>query len=131
MPHFIVEYSSNLARSHDLGKLGELIRDVAVETGVFPLSGVRVRFHPSELYVIADGHRDNAFMSIIVRLGEGRDMETKQRAGQMIYDAVCEFFKAELAGGHFMLSLDLQEIISDVSYKKNTVHTRLSQEQKA
>lgn len=126
MPHFIIEHSADLADPSELKKLGELVRDVAVETGVFPLGGIRVRFHPCETYVIADGHEDNKFISIIVRIGAGRTLEAKQMAGQKIYDAVSSFFEAELAGEHFMISLDINEINADVSFKKSTIHGRLN-----
>lgn len=125
MPHFIIEHSSNLEQSHDLKQLGEMIRDAAEATGVFPLGGIRVRFHPCETYVIADGHPDNAFLSVIVRIGVGRDMETKKRAGQALFDVICDFFDEDLQGGHFMVSLDIDENVPDVSFKKNSVHGRL------
>ncbi len=125
MPHFIVEYSSNLDASQDMQHLSDLIRDVAAETGVFPLGGIRVRLHPCDIYTIADGHEENAFVSLIVRLGAGRDVETKRQAGQAIFDAVCGFFDAELAGGYFMVSLDMVENEAELSFKKNSVHGRL------
>ena len=125
MPHFIIEHSSNVGQSHDLKLLGEIIRDAADATGVFPLGGIRVRFHSCETYVIADGHPDNAFLSVIVRIGAGRDLETKRKAGQVVFDAICDFFEDDLKGEHFMVSLDIEENIPDVSFKKNSVHGRL------
>ena len=128
MPHFTVEYSRNLDDRHDFQKLADLIRDVAAETGVFPLGGIRVRLYPAEIYSIADGHPENSFVSISVRIGAGRDPETKRAAGQAVFDAVCGFFSADLEGGHFMVSLDIAENDPDVSFKRNTVHGRLKRE---
>ncbi len=125
MPHFIVEHSSNLSQRHDFQALSDLIRDAADKTGVFPLGGIRVRMHPVDTYTIADGHSDNAFVSIVVRIGAGRDTATKKTAGQSVFDAVCGFFAAELAGSHFMMSLDIVENDPDVSFKRNTIHGRL------
>ena len=51
----------------------------------------------------------------------------KQTAGQQIFDAVAEFFASEFQTGHFMLSLDMIENEPGVSFKKNTVHSRLQQ----
>lgn len=125
MPHFIVEHSSGVGAKHDLQRLSDLIRDKADNTGVFPRGGIRVRMHPVETYTIADGHPENAFVSILVRIGAGRDMVTKKAAGQAVFDAACDFFAAELEGGHFMISLDIVENDPDVSFKRNTVHGRL------
>ena len=43
MPHFTIEYSGNLDRHVDIGAVVELVRKAAVETGIFPLGGIRVR----------------------------------------------------------------------------------------
>ncbi len=125
MPHFIVEYSHNLAQRHDFQALSDLIRDAANRTGVFPLGGIRVRMHPADICTIADGHVDNAFVAILVRIGAGRDTATKNAAGQAVFDEICQFFITELEGGHFMISLDIVENSPEVSFKRNTVHGRL------
>ncbi len=125
MPHFIVEHSHNLSNSHDMQALADIIRDAAIETGVFPLAGIRVRLHSSSVVSIADKHPDNAFVAILVRMGAGRDLATKKRAGQTVFDAVSGYFEKELASGYFMLSLDIEENDPDVSFKANGVHGRL------
>ncbi|MEM8750746.1 MAG: 5-carboxymethyl-2-hydroxymuconate Delta-isomerase [Pseudomonadota bacterium] len=128
MPHFIVEYSSNLEGHHDLRALSDLIAKTAIDTGVFPLGGIRVRLYPSEIYTIADGHPENGFVSILVRMGAGRTEEVKKAAGQAVFDAVAGFFSHALEGGYFMLSLDVQENEAAFSFKKNGVHGRLKRQ---
>ena len=55
MPHFTIEYSANLDGRVDMGAVVELVRKAAVETGIFPLGGIRVRAIRCEHYAIADG----------------------------------------------------------------------------
>ena len=43
MPHFIVEYSSNLDDEIKIQKLLSTLHDATLETGVFPLGGIRFR----------------------------------------------------------------------------------------
>src|SRR4051794_21763807 len=43
MPHFTIEYSANLEPGLDMQAVVELVRRAAVETGIFPLGGIRVR----------------------------------------------------------------------------------------
>ena len=128
MPHFIVEHSANLAHRHDVKALARTIAAAAAETGVFPLAGIRVRFHPVETYVVADDHPDNAFVSVIVRLGAGRDMETKARAGCHVFDAITAFFGEDMASGHLAVSLDMDESVPETSFKANSIHQRLAQD---
>lgn len=129
MPHFIVEYSANLADRHDMGNLARTIADEAAATGIFPLAGIRVRLYDCRDYLIADGHEKNAFVSIMARIGAGRDETSKKRAASRIFDAVCAFFKDEFTPeniGHLMISFDMVESDSAVSFKKNGVRERLA-----
>ena len=125
MPHIIVEHSSNLSSERDMSELAILLRDVAVSTGIFPLSGVRVRIYPCETYMIADGDYSNAFLSVLLRIGSGRSDTQKRAAGEEIFGALCDYFSMELSSGFFMLSLDIQENDSSLSFKRNSVRDRL------
>lgn len=126
MPHFTIEYSANLEA--DLNELAHLVANAALETEMFPLSGIRVRAVKCEDFVVADAHPLNSFVAIMVRIGAGRDMAAKRKAAEHIFDCVADFFADALAGGHFMLSLDLVENDPDLSFKANGVHARLKRE---
>ena len=56
MPHFTIEYSANLDARVDMDEVVEVVRKAAVETGIFPLGGIRVRAIRCEHYAIADGN---------------------------------------------------------------------------
>ena len=43
MPHFTIEYSANLDERLDMAEVVDVVRNAAVETGIFPLGGIRVR----------------------------------------------------------------------------------------
>src|SRR6478609_10893038 len=123
MPHFTIEYSGNLDGRLDMGAVVELVRKAAVETGIFPLGGIRVRAIRCEHYAIADGLPDAGFVDILLRIGEGRSLEARQKAGAHIFDAVSAFFDpAFLAGSKFALSLDIQINDPATSWKRNNIH---------
>src|SRR5437588_11266090 len=93
MPHLTVEYSANLKDHVDIFKLVETVHHAALRTGVFEVAAIRTRAAGRDYYVIADGHRDNAFVAISVRVAPGRLPETRKRVGQELFDAACEFLK--------------------------------------
>ena len=126
MPHFTVEYSANLTQ--DPYALAQVIADAALETGLFPLGGLRVRMVRCEDFVIADGHDENSFAAILARIGAGRDDEAKRKAAEHVFEAAREFFAEDLESGYFMLSLDLIENDPNCSFKANGVHARLKRE---
>lgn len=126
MPHFIVEHSTNLDDAVDFPAFCDEIRDVAVETGVFPLGGIRVRVHPCETYAVADGNPENAFVHIELRMGAGRDMETRKQAGETVFEAMTAFLEPLFDARPFALSFEINEIDSALSFKKNSIHRRLA-----
>ena len=128
MPHLIVEHTANLSETHDLADLARRLGDVVVGTGIFPLSGVRVRMHPVETYAMADGHPDNAFIAVIKRIGAGRDLETRQRGGQVVFDLLCNTFADEIQQGYMAVSVDIEINDPDMSFKRNGVAGRLKRE---
>lgn len=126
MPHFTIEYSANL--DADMHELSHLVANAALETEMFPLGGIRVRAVKCEDYVVADAHPLNSFVAIMVRIGAGRDAAAKRKAATHVFEQVEAFFGDALAGGHFMLSLDVVENDPDLSFKANGVHARLKRE---
>jgi 5-carboxymethyl-2-hydroxymuconate isomerase len=126
MPHFTIEYSANLDSRLDMGKVVEVVRKAAVETGIFPLGGIRVRAIRCEQYAIADGNPHHGFLDMVLRLGEGRDLKTRQKAGEHIFRALSDHLDPVFAGGQFALSFDMQINDKDTSWKRNNIHGALN-----
>lgn len=126
MPHFIVEYSSNLDQQVDLPQLGRTLRDSAVATGVFPLGGIRVRMYRADVYEIADGRPDAAFVHIMLRIGKGRDLKTRMDAGEAVFTDITDFFANQFDERPFALSFEIVEIDADTTFKKNNIHQYLT-----
>ena len=128
MPHFILEYSGNLEARVDMGKVVEVVRKAAVETGIFPLGGIRVRAVRCEHYAIADGNPDLGFLAMVLRLGEGRDLATRKKAGEHILKALSTHLDPVFANSKFALSFDMQINDKETSWKRNNIHDVLKAE---
>jgi 5-carboxymethyl-2-hydroxymuconate isomerase len=128
MPHFTIEYSGNLDRHVDIGAVVELVRKAAVETGIFPLGGIRVRAVRCEHYAIADGRQDYSFLDMVLRLGEGRDLATRKKAGEHIFKALSAHLDPVFANQKFALSFDMQINDKETSWKRNNIHEALKVE---
>jgi 5-carboxymethyl-2-hydroxymuconate isomerase len=125
MPHFTLEYSANLDALIDVGKVVEIVRKAAVETGIFPLGGIRVRAVRCEHFAIADGNPELGFLAMVLRLGEGRDLATRQKAGEHIFEALSTYLDPVFASSKFALSFDMQINDKDTSWKRNNIHEAL------
>jgi 5-carboxymethyl-2-hydroxymuconate isomerase len=128
MPHFTIEYSANLDSRLDMAKVVEVVRNAAVETGIFPLGGIRVRAIRCEHYAIADGNPRHCFLDMVLRLGEGRDLAARQKAGEHIFKALSTYLDPVFAINKFALSFDMQINDKDTSWKRNNIHEALKAE---
>jgi 5-carboxymethyl-2-hydroxymuconate isomerase len=128
MPHFTLEYSANLEARVDIGAVVEVVRKSAVETGIFPLGGIRVRAVRCEHYAIADGQRQFGFLDMVLRLGEGRDLATRKKAGEHIFKALSAYLDPVFASSKFALSFDMQINDKETNWKRNNIHDALKAE---
>jgi 5-carboxymethyl-2-hydroxymuconate isomerase len=128
MPHFTIEYSANIDKRVDMAKVVELVRKAAVETGIFPLGGIRVRAIRCEHYAIADGTPNLGFLSMVLRLGEGRDLAARRKAGEHIFTALSSHLDPVFAKSKFALSFDMQINDKETSWKRNNIHEALKAE---
>lgn len=128
MPHFSIEYSANLEPRVDIGALCEVVRKAAGETGIFPIGGIRVRAIRCEHYAIADGKPDYGFVAMLLRLGEGRDLPARQKAGAHVFEALSHFLEPIFTSSKLALSFDMQINDAATSWKRNNIHDALKAE---
>jgi 5-carboxymethyl-2-hydroxymuconate isomerase len=128
MPHFTIEYSANLEGRVDIDAVVELVRNAAVQTGIFPLGGIRVRAIKCEHYAIANGRKNYGFLDMVLRLGEGRDLATRKKAGEHIFKMLSAYLDPVFANSKFALSFDMQINDKETSWKRNNIHDALKVE---
>lgn len=126
MPHVVVEYSANLEAQVSPRRLVDSLHGAALATSVFPIGGLRTRAERRDVFAVADGDPDNAFVAVIARVGEGRDAETRKRVAVALM-AVLERETAEAFRTRGLaLTVEVQEIDGTASLKANNLHERLS-----
>jgi 5-carboxymethyl-2-hydroxymuconate isomerase len=122
VPHIVIEYSGNLEKRIGLRDLVRKAHEAALASGVFEIGGLRTRAVRRDVHLIADGHPDNAFVTVNVRIGHGRAETARRKAGQMIFDAVCEHLAPVYADTPLGITLDVAEIDPTASFKRNNMH---------
>jgi 5-carboxymethyl-2-hydroxymuconate isomerase len=122
LPHLLVEYSANIEPRLNLDGLLDKLHATAVETGVFPLGGLRIRAYPVKHYRVADKHPDNAFVHVTALIGHGRTLEVQQRAGEAVFATLKEHLDPLFRAGPLAISFYIQEAHPVLSYKHNNLH---------
>jgi 5-carboxymethyl-2-hydroxymuconate isomerase len=121
MPHFILEYSRNLEGELRLQALFRELRAAALETGIFPLAGIRFRAHACHSYLIADGNPENAFVHLTLKLGHGRPLDVRRGVGEKLFAALTEHLNPIFARRPLAISFEMRELDPELSFKKNNI----------
>lgn len=125
MPHFSIEYSANLETMVDIAALCDHLRRAAIDTGVFPMPGIRVRAFRATHVSIADGDAKHAFLDLSIRLRGGRTPEAKARATQDMFTALKTFMAPALARHSIAISIEMRDIDPTLSPKTGTIRDHL------
>lgn len=125
MPHITLDYSANMEARTDIAALCRHLRQAAAETGVFPLSGIRVRAFAANHVSIADGDLQHGYIDISIRLRAGRDLETRKRAALAVFDAAEDFLKPAMQQHSIALSLEMRDIDPELSPKCGTIRDHM------
>lgn len=126
MPHLTIQYSANIEPRLSMPDYCACMHEVMLQSGVFPLAGIRVRAFQADHVSIADQLPDNAYIDMVLRMGEGRSVEDRRAVGDTLIETAGEFCSVLMAEPHFALSLEIVEIQKGFSWKKNTMHPRLT-----
>jgi len=127
MAHIVIEYSANLRGQFDLDGFLRAVHGAALATGVFPIGGIRTRAYEAQHYVIADANPDNAFVHISLRVGHGRDVDTRKRACEAIFAVACQQLGDVFERLPLGIALEMQEIDPVLTFKKNNLHEYVKQ----
>lgn len=122
MPHFIAEYSANLQDSVEFQDLFQQVNDFLGNTGVFPLGGIRSRAIRLDQYRVADGKHDYAFVHMTLKVGSGRDLETRQKVASELFALIEQFFQPLKAERLLAISFEMTELDPVLNFKSNNIH---------
>lgn len=124
MPHQIIEYSANLEHDLDVEALVEAMHDAAVTCDALPIGGIRTRAERRDVYRISDGHPDNVFINVTLRVAP-RAPEVKKEVGEKLFQALCDFVQEVFDQRPIALSLEIQDIDPEFRWKRSNVREYL------
>lgn len=130
MPHQIIEYSANLESAVDIDALVKALHETAAGIDALPVGGLRTRAVARQHYRIADGHTDNQFINVVLRLAPGRPFEVRKAAGEKLFKALCDFLEPLFSSSPLAISYEIQEIDADLRWKKNNLRDYLAKRAK-
>jgi 5-carboxymethyl-2-hydroxymuconate isomerase len=127
MPHQIIEYSANLDADMNVDELVAALHATASGIDALPIGGLRTRAVRRDHYKIADGHSDNTFVNVTLRIAEGRSLDVRKDAGERLFRTLCDFIKPVFDRRPVSLSFEIQEISPDTRWKHSNIRDYLAQ----
>jgi 5-carboxymethyl-2-hydroxymuconate isomerase len=122
MAHFIYEYSANLpAAELDLPGLMEKMHAAASASGVFPLAGLRSRAIRCEEFRVGDGNPDNGFLNLSMKVGRGRDIDTRMNIGRILFDILIDHLQPIFAKQGVAVSFEMRELEAQVKFNHKNI----------
>ena len=74
---------------------------------------------------IADGDDRHGYIDISIRLRAGRDLDTRKRAAQAVFDAAQTFLEPAMQQHSIALSLEMRDIDPELSPKCGTIRDQM------
>tara|TARA_R110001599_G_scaffold353462_1_gene592928 strand:- start:28104 stop:28472 length:369 start_codon:yes stop_codon:yes gene_type:complete len=122
MAHFIYEYSANLpADALDLPGLMEKMHDAAAASGIFPLAGMRSRAIRCEDFRVGDGNPENGFVNLSMKVGRGRDLDTRMAIGRSLFDILIEHLQPLFSSRGLAVSFEMRELEEQVKFNHKNI----------
>jgi 5-carboxymethyl-2-hydroxymuconate isomerase len=125
MPHFVLEYSSNIKAEADIPALLKKVTKVLLsQNGLFPPGGIRARAYEAVDYAIADGEEDYAFVHCSIKIGSGRTEANKKKAFDELFETIKSHLADLFAQRYLAISMEVGEFSEAGTYKHNNLHAR-------
>lgn len=114
----------------NINALLKLLHETAAGIDALPVGGLRTRAVARQHYQIADGHPDNAFINVVLRLAPGRPFDVRKAAGEKLFQALCDYLEPTYSSSPLAISYEIQELDADLRWKKNNLRDYLAQREK-
>ncbi len=122
VPHITIEYSNNLAEHHDVDALVDAVHCAALDHGLPPPEGLRTRAVGRDVYRIADGDPQHAFVAIAIRIGPGRTAMEKAGFLEAVLNAAETCVEAE--DGPLSIAWSAELTVIDDAFRINRNYVR-------
>ncbi len=119
MPHFILEHSSNILESPVTTDLLRSLHTLLVDCGPFKLEDIKSRVHCHQVYCVADGSSDTAFVHLQLALLPGRSEDIRRSVSERLLEFLKRSFSQSLESLCCSLTVELRELDKN-TYQKFT-----------
>ena len=117
MPHLVLEYSANVAPLPDLPDLLRRLHEALAAAGPFDLGKIKSRAVRHEVFRVADGAPDRAFVHLTAAVLDGREAAVLAATAEGLLAPLREALAPARAAGRCDVTLELREMPRALYFK--------------
>jgi len=121
VPHIQITYTANMEADVQERRLVDILHQTAVESGIFPVWGIRTIAQRVDHYRVGNGAADNGFVQVFVRIGPGRDLALRQRIAKLLFDALLLSMGTLFDSRRLGCQLEVMEFDANLTLLQNNV----------
>ncbi|MCB9030137.1 MAG: 5-carboxymethyl-2-hydroxymuconate Delta-isomerase [Deltaproteobacteria bacterium] len=120
MPHFKLEYSTNVIEEPDPKEFFLRLHNLLAELGQFEISSMKSRITPCRDFFVSDGSNNQAFVHLELSILPGRSTELKQKVSKALHLALKDTFPRTATERVCSFTVDIRELDGDCYTKELT-----------
>jgi 5-carboxymethyl-2-hydroxymuconate isomerase len=110
MPHLVLEYSANVPDHPDLKRVLLDLHEALMASALFERKDLKSRAVRHDVFAVADGAEDRAFVALSIAILDGRPDEVKAAVSEAALDVLIRAFPKLVAGGRGALSVEVRDL---------------------
>jgi len=117
MPHLVLEYSANVPDAPDFGRVLLDLHDALIASALFERKDIKSRAVRHDVFAVADGAEDRAFVALSIAILEGRSDDVKAALSEGALEVLQRAFPKLVAGGRGAISVEIRDLHRE-SYRR-------------
>ena len=110
MPHLVLEYSANVPDRPDLRRVLLDLHQALLASALFERKDLKSRVVRHDVFAVADGAEDRAFVALSIAVLDGRPDEVKAALSEAALDVLIRAFPKLVAGGRGAVSVEVRDL---------------------
>lgn len=110
MPHFLLEYTDNIADKINFTSLFSEIHSKLAETGLFSINDFKSRAVRHSTYYIGDDNNNKGFVAVTLSILSGRDDGIKKQLSDIILEILKQNFSESSSRLKFGITVQIKDI---------------------
>lgn len=110
MPHLVLEYSANVPDEPDFRRVLLDLHDALVASSLFERKDIKSRAVRHDVFAVADGAEDRAFVALSIAILDGRSDDVKAALSESALDVLVRAFPKLAEGGRGAISVEVRDL---------------------